>query len=162
MTEIERLNRIDKIHKKLTLMWHTPPGWYISYSDEHIEKSDKLKKERASLMTDKEIIEEIVNNERKRRSSRKKEIWITLTDLEIEFASRGLINHLTSEEAELASELISNIDKVKLKAEEKERELKHILDEQKKILKDEEDARIANAQAELQRRLNKKWWEFWI
>ena len=169
--EKERLKKIAEIKKE-----HDELTYYVEgrkYSLLTIEKSNALKKQRVSLLTDKEIIEEIVKirttkntiaNKRRVASSRRRSArrvdWAgepILTFLEIEFINRGLIRDLTPVEAELVSEFISKIEEIQLKFEEKERERQDELVHRENI----KFKQAARAQAALQRKLNKKWWEFW-
>ena len=68
-----------------------------------------------SLFTDSEIIRELVNNKRTNIRTVEEEInasffSLNLSALETEFANRGLIKHLTSEEKERFDFLIQKIE----------------------------------------------------
>ena len=160
--EKERLKKIAEIKKQYDKLTYYVEG--RKYSLKEVEKSNALKKQRVSLLTDKEIIEEIIAYKRRVASSRRRSArrvdWAgepILTFLEIEFINRGLIRDLTPVEAELVSEFISKIEEIQLKFEEKERERQDELVHRENI----KFKQAARAQAALQIKLNKKWWEFW-
>ena len=155
--EKERLNRIAEIekifHEDLERSSHYDRP---NYTQSYFKKMKKLENERVSLMTDKKIIEEILKKELLKLKLEKQYNLSPpdyLSPLEIEFAHRGLIGHLTPKELEIANNLILQLEMQLEIQVDKQREKEEDLVSRK--IYAEIEAKNALSKA------NKKWWEFW-
>ena len=115
--EIQEKERLKKIADLLITdeLTYVPDGMKMNWSKNHFIKRDALIKKKVSLFTDSEIIRELVNNKRTNIRTVEEEInasffSLNLSALETEFANRGLIKHLTSEEKERFDFLIQKIE----------------------------------------------------
>jgi len=136
--KIYKERMVSEIDEKLRELRYIPPNTRYNYDLESVSPKElkirALEKYRASLLTDSEIIRELVD-------SKKNEDYKTLEEeinsnftisfpflfshIEREFANRGLIKHLTSEEKERFAFLIQKI--------ENPQKLKKILDDKYEI-----------------------------
>ena len=167
--EKERLNRIAEIekifHEDLERSSHYDRP---NYTQSYFKKMKKLENERVSLMTDKKIIEEILKKELLKLKLEKQYnhslaqftfldsdgfTAVNFSPLEIEFAHRGLIGHLTPKELEIANNLILQLEMQLEIQVDKKREKEEDLVSRK--IYAEIEAKNALSKA------NKKWWEFW-